>query len=65
MNVPDIVYTTVLVAANMGTAGVMYALGNPVFTVILAVVGLVVLGTALLASPQTSRSGSTTRELSS
>ncbi len=55
MNVSDTVYAIALVVGNLTTAGVMYALGNPVFTAMLAAVGLIVLGATVFARPETPR----------
>jgi multisubunit Na+/H+ antiporter MnhG subunit len=44
----DTVYTASLVVGNAGTAGVLYLLGNPLFTVVLGALGFVVLAAAVL-----------------
>jgi len=57
-------YTASLVAANVATACVMYVLSSPLFTAVLATMGVtVLLATALTEEPE-SRSGSTTTDRS-
>jgi hypothetical protein len=54
----DTLYTASLVAANTGTAGVMYLLGSGLLTAVLGVLGVVVLLGATLTEHPASRSES-------
>jgi hypothetical protein len=59
----EYLYAGGLVAGNIVTASVMYLLGNPLFTVLLAALGLAVLLTAAVAERSEPRSESPARPL--
>jgi len=61
MNGISTLYTVSLVVANMATAGVMYRLNSPLFTVVLGIVGVVLLSAATLTETEP-RSGPATTD---